>query len=66
MTNETFASSIRNKLGPMSTLIQVIKVVKPVSFNVAEQQLFERSVKEAEESFDRIMETVRTYEKESN
>lgn len=62
MTNETFASSMRNKLGPLKTLLQIIQKVKPVCFNAEHQQLFEKSLKDADESFERIEDSIRQYE----
>lgn len=62
MTTETFASSLRNKLGPLHTLIQIIEDVKPVTFNADQQKLFEKSVADAKESFERIEKTIELYE----
>jgi hypothetical protein len=59
---ETLASSVRNKLGRLSTLIQVIEDIKPVSFNVKHQKIFEKSFDDAKASFEDILAAIEQYE----
>jgi hypothetical protein len=62
MIQETLASSLRNKLGPLYTLIQIIEDIKPLSTNAHHQQIFERCIVDAKISFEDILAVLKQYE----
>jgi hypothetical protein len=55
-------AALRNKLSPLKNLIAVIEDIKPVSFDAEQQKVFEKTIKDAKASFEKIESTFKEHE----